>query len=243
MRREVRDRAVHRETAVGGDQSEARILRRAELRFQIGHVVVLVTKSLRFAEPDAVDDGGVIQFIADHGVLFAEQRFEQTAVGVEAGGIKDRFLCPEKFRERCFEFLVNVLCAADETHARHAEAVRVERFFGRGDERGMIGQAEIIVRAHVEHAFAAGDRDVGILRTGDDPLGFEEALRFNFFERLRKLFCEFSNHMRSKLQIFSRKVHDGHNEHFRMIGRLVSVVPVASFVRDRVHKKFLPDCE
>ena len=33
--REVRDRAVHRETTVGGNQSEARILRRAELRLQI----------------------------------------------------------------------------------------------------------------------------------------------------------------------------------------------------------------
>ena len=70
------DRSVHRETTVGGNQSEARILRRAELRFQIGHVVVLVTKPLRFAEADAVDDGGVIQFIADHGVFFGEQRFE-----------------------------------------------------------------------------------------------------------------------------------------------------------------------
>ena len=68
-RREIRDSAVHRETAVSGDQSEARILRRAELRFQIGHVVVFVAKPLRFAEPDAVDDAGVIQFIADHRVF------------------------------------------------------------------------------------------------------------------------------------------------------------------------------
>ena len=90
---------------------------------------------------------------------------------------------------------MNVLCAADETHARHAETMRLERFFCRGNQRGMIGQAKIIVRAHVQHAFAAGDRNVGILRTGDDPLGFKQALRFNFFERLRKLFCEFSDHM------------------------------------------------
>ena len=118
-----------------------------------------------------------------------EQRFEQAAVGVEAGGIKNRVLRPEKFRQRGFQFLVNVLRAANETHARHAETMGVERFFRRGDQRGMIGQAEIIVRAHVEHAFAAGDRDVGVLRTGDDALGFEEALRFDFLERLRKLVC------------------------------------------------------
>jgi len=74
--REVGDRAVHRKTTVSGNQSEARISRRAELRLQICHVVVFVAKPLRFAEADAVDDAGVIQFIADHRILLAEQRFE-----------------------------------------------------------------------------------------------------------------------------------------------------------------------
>ena len=89
---------------------------------------------------------------------------------------------------------MNVLRAADETHARHSKAVRVERLFRRGDQRGMIGQAEIIVCAHVQHAFAADDRNLRILRTGDDSLGFEKALRFNFLECLRKLFFEFREH-------------------------------------------------
>ena len=73
---QVRDCAVHRKTAVGCDQTKPRILRGAQLRFEIGHIVVLVTKPLCFAEPDAVDDARVIEFIADDGVLFREQRFE-----------------------------------------------------------------------------------------------------------------------------------------------------------------------
>ncbi len=81
---QVRDRSVHRETAVGRDQSKARVFGRAQLRFEIGHVVVLVTKALRFAEADAVDNAGVIQLVTDHRVLVGEQRFEQTAIGVEA---------------------------------------------------------------------------------------------------------------------------------------------------------------
>ena len=193
-RLEVRDRSVHRETAISGDQSEARILRRAELRLQIGHVVVLVTKALRFAEADAVDDAGVIQFIADDRVFLAEQRFEQTAVGVETGWIKNRVFCAEEFRKRGFQFLVNVLRAANEAHARHAEPMGVERFFGRRDQRRMIGQPKIIVRAHVEHAFAARDRDVRVLRTGNDALGFKETLRFDFLESLGNLFVEFREH-------------------------------------------------
>ena len=74
--REVRDCAVHRETTVSRNQSEARILRGAELRLQICHVVVFIAKPLRFAEANAVDDAGVIQFIADHRVFLGEQRFE-----------------------------------------------------------------------------------------------------------------------------------------------------------------------
>jgi len=72
--------------------------------------------------------------------------------------------------------------------------MRIERLLCGGDEGRMIGQAEIIVCAHVEDAFAASDGDVRILWTCDDPLGFEEALRFNFLERLRNLLFEFRKH-------------------------------------------------
>ena len=70
----------------------------------------------------------------------------------------------------------------------------IERFFCSGNERRMIGEPQIIVGTHVQHAFATGNGDVGILGCGNHPLGFEETLRFNFFECLRKLFFEFSDH-------------------------------------------------
>ena len=34
----------------------------------------------------------------------------------------------------------------------------VECFLGRGDQRGMIREAEIIIRAEIDHAPAVGDR-------------------------------------------------------------------------------------
>ncbi len=70
----------------------------------------------------------------------------------------------------------------------------VERFFGRLDQFGMIRQAEIIIRAHIEDAFATGHGDVRVLRRGDDAFGFVKSLRPYFFERLRKLLFEFSEH-------------------------------------------------
>src|SRR5262245_38984093 len=70
----------------------------------------------------------------------------------------------------------------------------VERFFRSGNESRVVGKAKIIVRAHVEHAFAAGDRNVSGLRSCDDAFGFKETLRFNVLQCLRKLFFEFRAH-------------------------------------------------
>ena len=74
--RQIRNRSVHRKTAIGGDQSKTRIFRCAQLRFEISHVVVFVTKALRFAEANAVNDAGVIQLVTDHRVLIGEQSFK-----------------------------------------------------------------------------------------------------------------------------------------------------------------------
>ena len=95
---------------------------------------MFVAKTLRFAEPDPINDRRVIQFVRNDGVLGAEQRFKQTAIGVEGRGIKNRVLGPEKFRERAFELFVDVLRAADETDTGHAEPVGIERLFGGGDQ-------------------------------------------------------------------------------------------------------------
>ncbi len=106
---------------------------------------------------------------------------------------------------------MDVLRAADEAHARHPEAVAVERRLRRGDERGMIGQAEIIVRAEIDHAPAVRDRDLGVLRPGDDALGFEKSLRFDFIERLRDVIGKFREHraISSKASVMQseRKTH------------------------------------
>src|SRR5213078_603107 len=80
---------------------------------------MLVTKALRFAEPDAIDDAGVIQFIADHRVFVAEQCLKQAAVCIETGWVKNRIFGAQEFGKRCFEFLMNVLCATNKTHTCH----------------------------------------------------------------------------------------------------------------------------
>ena len=113
--------------AISRKRASARLL---QLRLEIGHVVVGVAEALRLAQPDAVDDGGVVQRVGDDRVLLAEQRLEQAAVGVEAGGVEDGVLHAEEARDLRLELLVHVLRAADEAHRGHAVAVAVERCLG-----------------------------------------------------------------------------------------------------------------
>src|SRR5437870_2366069 len=89
---------------------------------------------------------------------------------------------------------MDVLGAANETHARHAEAVSIEGLLGRGDERWVIGQAEVIVRAEIENALAPRDGNVCVLRRGNNPLSFVKTLRFDFIKRLRELLIKFGEH-------------------------------------------------
>ena len=87
------------------------------LRIKVGHVAVAIAEALRLAEPDAVNDGRVIQLIGNDRVLRAEQRLEKPAIRIEAGAVENRVLRPEKFAQLLFELLVHPLRAADETHA------------------------------------------------------------------------------------------------------------------------------
>jgi hypothetical protein len=72
--------------------------------------------------------------------------------------------------------------------------VSIKRFFGRSDERRMISQSEVIVRAKIENAFATGYRNVRVLRRRDNPLRFVKTLRFDFIKRLCESLIKFGEH-------------------------------------------------
>ena len=94
---------------------------------ELGHVVVGVAQALRLAQADAVDDAGVVQRIADHRIALVEQRFEQTAVRVEARGVENRVLHAEEGAQALLELAMHALRAANEAHRGHAVAVPRER--------------------------------------------------------------------------------------------------------------------
>src|SRR6185503_593203 len=122
----------------------------------------------------AVDDARVIQRVADHGVLLAEQRLEQTTVRVEARAVEDRVLRAEEPRDPILELFVDVLRAADEADRGHAVAPAIERGMRGGEDLRIVGQAQVVVRAEVDDLEIRSDRDLRALRRADDAFRLVE---------------------------------------------------------------------
>ncbi len=128
----------------------------------------------------------MVELVADHGILFAEKRLEQTAVGVKAARIKNRVLHSQEDAQCALEFLVDRLSAADESHRRHAEPVLVDAVLRCLHEAGIVRQAKIVIRAEVQYRGSALEIDARALRARDHPLGLVEAVCANALE----LACE-----------------------------------------------------
>ena len=80
--------------------------------------------------------------------------------------------------ETLLEFPVQRLRPADEADGGHAVAPLVEGVLGGLDDLGVVGHAEVVVRAEVEDVAAAvvRDSDVGLLGRGEDALRLVKAL-------------------------------------------------------------------
>src|SRR6185437_16031796 len=90
-----------------------------------------------------------------------------------AGGVEDRVLHPEEARDGRLELLVDGLGAADEAHAGEAQAPAGQTLLGRPHQGRLVGEAEVVVGAEVEH-LAPGHRDARVLGALDDALALPE---------------------------------------------------------------------
>jgi hypothetical protein len=172
-----RDGAVHGEHAVGEHQDVARAGFGGGLQLpaQVVQVVVRVAVALRLAQADAVDDGGVVQLVADDGVLLAQQGFEKATVGVEGRAVEDAVLGAQEGGQPGLQRLVDVLRAADEAHRTQAEAALVQALVRGRDHRRVGRQAQVVVGAQVEHLGAVAGADQAALGCGDDALVLVQA--------------------------------------------------------------------
>ena len=191
-RRQIGDKAIHGKYTIGRNEFDPAILSCFELCTQVCHVVVFVTEALCLAEPHAVNDACVVQLIGNHSIFRPEKRFKQAAVCVKAGRIENRVIHSQEICDLAFQLLVDILRAANEADGGEAEAPGVVARLCGFDQRRMIGEAEVIVCAHVEHAMCFCRVDARLLRRGDDTLIFEGSRRADglelVLEKLKRLF-------------------------------------------------------
>ena len=92
--------AVHRKHPIGHDNFTADSCRVCglELRLEVGHVVVGIAVSLGLAEADPVNNRGVVEAVADDGVLLAEKGLKKSAVGVEGCRVQNSVFGVQKLR-------------------------------------------------------------------------------------------------------------------------------------------------
>ena len=186
--------AVHREHAVGRDEPPPGAGSLLQQLLEVRHVAVAVPVALCGAEPDAVDDGGVVELVARYRVLLVEQGLEQPSVGVEARRVKDRVLGPKELRHSLLEVLVDLLGAADEAHACHPVAPPVQRLPGSGHHPRVVGEPEVVVGAQVEDLAAVGDGHRRLLGRDDHPLGLVEPLGPDLLELSAQLVADLFEH-------------------------------------------------
>src|SRR5439155_12657980 len=160
--------------AVGRDHAHAARGGLLQAALQLGHIGVAIAEAPGLAQADTVDDAGVVQLVAEDGVLFAQEGFEQAAVGVEAGGVEDGIFLAQEVGDGLLELLVDVLRAADKPHGRQAVAIAPEAVMGGLNNRGMTGQAEIVIGAEVDD-LASGHADGRALRSLQLPLTLVKA--------------------------------------------------------------------
>ena len=98
---------------------------------------MLITVSLGLAKPHTIYDRGMIKGIGNDSVLLNEKRFENPAVGVKGGYIKDGIFCSEEFSQLFLQLLVDVLRAADKTHGAHSVTMRIDILVSGLDGPGM----------------------------------------------------------------------------------------------------------
>ena len=149
--------ALHAEDAFGDDQYASAVLfgqfrRTFELLAAGRHVVVRIDETLAGVQAQTVDDAGVRFGVIDHYVAAREQaiddRYHALITVVEQEGVR----LADEGRQFAVELLVPFGLAAHHagTHrSRHAE---FRGAFGVGLAHfGMVGQAEVVVQAPVQH--------------------------------------------------------------------------------------------
>jgi hypothetical protein len=163
---ERRHVAVHREHAVGDDQRPT-ALRLLDAPLEMVEIAVVVDEHVGAREPAAVDDRGVVELIGEHDVAGASERRGHADVGEVARAEQQRRLAALERGEALLEAAMDRHRARDQARRACADAPPHRRVGGRRAHTGMIGQAEVVIRAQQQYRLAV-EQHVRPLRSADE---------------------------------------------------------------------------
>ena len=150
----LRNVAAHGKDAVGHDQAAGGLRDLLQAFFQVSHVAVAVAEHGAVGEFAAVVEAGVVLTVHDHIVPAADDRGYDAEVGLEAGREGDHAVLAEEFRKLCFQFKVQLQRAVQEARAAAAGAELSVGFHAGFNDLGVRGEAEVVVGAEHDAAFA-----------------------------------------------------------------------------------------
>ena len=169
-----RDVAVHRKDAVGDDEDRsiraARAARSAGIAQHLLQAIDVAMRedgACRLRQPNAVDDRGVIELVADDQVGVGRDRRNCSAVGGQARLQRQHCFDMLEIGQALLELLDQLGRAGDRAHGAGAHTELADGLLGRGDEMRMGSQAEVVVRREADDRPPV-DRRVHRLGAGHD---------------------------------------------------------------------------
>ncbi len=168
--RRIGDIALHAEHTVHHDHASDIVQPRGALRLQLAsqtfQITVFEPRHLAVRQPAAVDDAGVVQLVQVDLVVPTHQRPDDAQVRLVARAEHQRRFGADELRQPHLQPLVQVRIAVQESTARTAAAVFLERSLGRLDYAGVVGEPHIVVRADHDLALTVDVR-LGVVRPLD----------------------------------------------------------------------------
>ena len=150
--RQRSDIPIHAEYAVGDNHDARRSLCFLKHLFEFTHVLVFEDLALRLSQADAVNDTGVIEFIADNHKFFiltldltGKHGLNHAPVGGDAGHKNQRSFHMLEFSQFLFQLGMDIHGADDRPDRGGAGAPFFSGFYHRFFHLGMVSQPEIII--------------------------------------------------------------------------------------------------
>jgi hypothetical protein len=139
--------------------------------FAIGDVFVFEDFDGGFGEACAVDDGGMVEFIGDDQIFFAEYGGDGAGVGGEAGLENHTGFDIFKSADLFFEGHVDLHSASDSAHGSGAYAEALYSVDGSFPQALIGGQAQVIVGGEIDDLATVEGADGALFAFEDAEFG------------------------------------------------------------------------